>query len=139
LTATCASADPAQPTLLESSLLNISPPIALARQTAVLGGAEGKMEGAPVVLVIEDEEPSQEIVHDALQEGGFDATTERPNLRQNAVFGQTVRVSSTVDVATHRPAAMAVARVGAAKARLPAHLLVPHRFPANQEMLCLPV
>jgi hypothetical protein len=84
------------------------------------------MEGAPVVLVIEDEEPSQEIVHDALQEGGFDATTERPNLRQNAVFGQTVRVSSTVDVATHRPAAMAVARVGAAKARPRAHSRTQH-------------
>ena len=29
----------------------------------------------PVVLVVEDEEPLQEIVHDALKEGGFDLTT----------------------------------------------------------------
>jgi DNA-binding response OmpR family regulator len=28
----------------------------------------------PVVLVVEDEEPLQEIVHDALKEGGFDLT-----------------------------------------------------------------
>ena len=33
------------------------------------------MEGVPVVLVAEDEEPLQEIVHDALKEGGFDLTT----------------------------------------------------------------
>jgi CheY-like chemotaxis protein len=33
------------------------------------------MKDAPIVLVIEDEEPLQEIVHDALQEGGFGATT----------------------------------------------------------------
>jgi CheY-like chemotaxis protein len=29
----------------------------------------------PVVLVVEDDEPLQEIVHDALKEGGFDLTT----------------------------------------------------------------
>jgi CheY-like chemotaxis protein len=29
----------------------------------------------PVVLVVEDEELLQEIVHDALKEGGFDLTT----------------------------------------------------------------
>ena len=33
------------------------------------------MQGVPVVLVVEDEEPLQEIVHDALKEGGFDLTT----------------------------------------------------------------
>ncbi len=33
------------------------------------------MESVPVVLVVEDEEPLQEIVHDALKEGGFDLTT----------------------------------------------------------------
>jgi CheY-like chemotaxis protein len=29
----------------------------------------------PIVLVVEDDEPLQEIVHDALKEGGFDLTT----------------------------------------------------------------
>jgi len=29
----------------------------------------------PIVLVVEDEEPLQDIVHDALKEGGFDLTT----------------------------------------------------------------
>ena len=33
------------------------------------------MEGVPVILVVEDDEPLQEIVHDALKEGGFDLTT----------------------------------------------------------------
>ena len=33
------------------------------------------MKNVPVVLVVEDEEPLQEIVHDALKEGGFDLTT----------------------------------------------------------------
>jgi CheY-like chemotaxis protein len=33
------------------------------------------LESVPVVLVVEDEEPLQEIVHDALKEGGFDLTT----------------------------------------------------------------
>ena len=33
------------------------------------------MEGVPVVLVVEDEEPLQEILHDALKVGGFDLTT----------------------------------------------------------------
>jgi CheY-like chemotaxis protein len=36
---------------------------------------EGKMEDVPIVLVVEDEEPLQEILHDALKEGGFDVTT----------------------------------------------------------------
>jgi len=29
----------------------------------------------PIVLVVEDEEPLQEIVQDALHEGGFNSTT----------------------------------------------------------------
>ena len=33
------------------------------------------MANVPVVLVVEDDEPLQEIVHDALKEGGFDLTT----------------------------------------------------------------
>ena len=34
------------------------------------------MGNVPIVLVVEDEEPLQEIVHDALEEeGGFDLTT----------------------------------------------------------------
>ena len=33
------------------------------------------MEGVPIILVVEDEEPLQEIVSDALKEGGFDLTT----------------------------------------------------------------
>ena len=33
------------------------------------------MEDVPVILVVEDEELLQEIVHDALKEGGFDLTT----------------------------------------------------------------
>ena len=33
------------------------------------------MKNVPIVLVVEDEEPLQEIVHDALKEGGFDLTT----------------------------------------------------------------
>jgi CheY-like chemotaxis protein len=36
---------------------------------------EGELKGVPIVLVVEDEEPLQEIVHDALKEGGFDLTT----------------------------------------------------------------
>jgi ActR/RegA family two-component response regulator len=36
---------------------------------------EGELPDLPVVLVVEDEEPLQEIVHDALKEGGFDLTT----------------------------------------------------------------
>jgi CheY-like chemotaxis protein len=56
--------------------LNISPPIALGRGTdSVCGRAEGELESVPVVLVVEDEEPLQETVHDALKEGGFDLTT----------------------------------------------------------------
>ena len=33
------------------------------------------MQALPVILVAEDEEPLQEIVHDALKDGGFDVTT----------------------------------------------------------------
>ena len=33
------------------------------------------MKDVPIVLVVEDEELLQEIVHDALKEGGFDLTT----------------------------------------------------------------
>jgi CheY-like chemotaxis protein len=33
------------------------------------------LKDVPIVLVVEDEEPLQEIVHDALKEGGFDVTT----------------------------------------------------------------
>jgi len=33
------------------------------------------LEALPVILVVEDEETSQEIVHDALKDGGFDVTT----------------------------------------------------------------
>jgi len=32
------------------------------------------MPEVPIILVIEDEEPLQDIVHDALKEGGFDLT-----------------------------------------------------------------
>ncbi len=35
----------------------------------------GELESVPVILVVEDQEPLQEIVHDALKEGGFDLTT----------------------------------------------------------------
>ena len=37
--------------------------------------AEGELIDVPVVLVVEDDELLQEIVHDALKEGGFDLTT----------------------------------------------------------------
>jgi len=37
--------------------------------------AEGELKDVPIVLVVEDEEQMQEIVHDALREGGFDVTT----------------------------------------------------------------
>jgi CheY-like chemotaxis protein len=58
------------------SLLNISRPIALGRGTALIfGRAEGELQNVPVVLVVEDEEPLQEIVHHALKDGGFDLTT----------------------------------------------------------------
>ena len=40
-----------------------------------MGCVEGKLRDVPVILVVEDEEPLQEIVHDALKEGGFDLTT----------------------------------------------------------------
>ena len=33
------------------------------------------MESVPVILVVEDEETLQEIVHEALKDGGFDLTT----------------------------------------------------------------
>lgn len=33
------------------------------------------MQSLPIILVVEDEEPLQEIVHDALKDGGFDVTT----------------------------------------------------------------
>ncbi len=33
------------------------------------------MQSLPIILVVEDEEPLQEIVYDALKEGGFDVTT----------------------------------------------------------------
>ena len=33
------------------------------------------MEGMPVILVVEDEELLQAVVHDTLKEGGFDLTT----------------------------------------------------------------
>jgi len=36
---------------------------------------EGELERVPVVLVVEDEEPLQEMVYDALKESGFDLTT----------------------------------------------------------------
>jgi len=39
------------------------------------GRAEGKLQEVPIVLVVEGEEPLQEIVHDALKEGGFDLPT----------------------------------------------------------------
>ena len=39
-----------------------------------LGLRGGGLESVPVVLVVEDEEPLQEIVRDALKEGGFDLT-----------------------------------------------------------------
>jgi len=56
--------------------LNILLPIALGRGTALIWGcAEGELQHVPVVLVVEDEESLQEIVHDALKEGGFDLTT----------------------------------------------------------------
>ena len=59
---------------------------------------------------------------------GFDAGA----LRQAAVLGrQTVHVSQAVAVASHRPAAMAVAGVGAAKTRPRIHSRMKHRFPAN--------
>jgi len=32
------------------------------------------LQNVPIILVVEDEEPLQEIVHDALKEGGFDLT-----------------------------------------------------------------
>src|SRR5882762_1199870 len=35
----------------------------------------GELRDVPIVLVVEDEESLQEIVHDALKEGGFDLTT----------------------------------------------------------------
>jgi CheY-like chemotaxis protein len=38
-------------------------------------GGRGKLNEVPIVLVIEDEPSLQEIVHDALKEGGFDLTT----------------------------------------------------------------
>ena len=37
--------------------------------------AEGELQDVPIVLVVEDEESLQEIVHDALKDGGFDLTT----------------------------------------------------------------
>jgi DNA-binding response OmpR family regulator len=40
-------------------------------------GAEGKSEELPVVLVIEDEEPLQDILKDYLTEGGFGFTLSR--------------------------------------------------------------
>jgi hypothetical protein len=61
------------------------------------------------------------------------------NVRRNAVLSQeTAHVSIAVAVVLHRPAAMAVAGAGAAKARPRAHSRKQHRFPANQEMPCLP-
>jgi DNA-binding response OmpR family regulator len=33
------------------------------------------LQDLPIILVVEDEEPLQEIVHDTLKEGGFDVTT----------------------------------------------------------------
>jgi CheY-like chemotaxis protein len=36
---------------------------------------EGELGNVPIVLVVEDEELLQEIVHDSLKEGGFDLTT----------------------------------------------------------------
>jgi DNA-binding response OmpR family regulator len=33
------------------------------------------MQSLPIILVVEDEEPLQEFVHDALKDGGFDVTT----------------------------------------------------------------
>jgi CheY-like chemotaxis protein len=56
--------------------LNILSALALPCGTAVVRAcAEGELQNVPVVLVVEDEEPLQEIVHDALKEGGFDLTT----------------------------------------------------------------
>jgi CheY-like chemotaxis protein len=54
--------------------LNISTPLALLCGTD-RDRVEGALESVPVVLVVEDEERMQEIVHDALKEGGFDLTT----------------------------------------------------------------
>jgi DNA-binding response OmpR family regulator len=34
---------------------------------------EGELQDVPIVLVVEDEESLQEIVHDALKHGGFEA------------------------------------------------------------------
>src|SRR5262249_33111249 len=56
----------------QCSLLNASSPIELALGRTGFRGAAG---GVPVVLVVEDEEPLQEMVHDALKESGFDLTT----------------------------------------------------------------
>ena len=39
------------------------------------GCVEGKLKTVPIILVVEDDEPLQEIVHDALKDGGFDLTT----------------------------------------------------------------
>jgi len=64
----------------------------------------------------------------------------RGALRQAAVLGrQTVHVSQAVAVASHRPAAMAVAGIGAAKTRPRIHSRMKHRLPANWEMSCLQV
>src|SRR5258705_12371430 len=49
-------------------------PIALCRGTALIC-VEGELPDVLILLVVEDEEPLQEIVHDALKEGGFDLTT----------------------------------------------------------------
>lgn len=43
--------------------------------TQPMGRMEGKLAEVPIVLVIEDEEILQEMVRDALKEGGFDLTT----------------------------------------------------------------
>ena len=41
----------------------------------ICGCAEGELQNVPVILVVEDEEPLQEIVRDALKDGGCDLTT----------------------------------------------------------------
>ena len=46
------------------------------------------MKAVPIILVVEDEESLQEIVHDALKEGGFDLTTVSGDSRLLAAAAQ---------------------------------------------------
>ena len=62
--------------VLLCSLLNfVSPCVRSREQSRLRLSGGGKLQDVPVVLVVEDEELLQEIVHDALKEGGFDLTT----------------------------------------------------------------